>query len=72
MYKLVTKYILVGLRRENDLEGHAHLMMTPIVGAPHDFDTEEQAHDWAVNNHDELRHHREFIVQPVHHLVLGD
>lgn len=72
MYQLVTQYALHGLRRESDALGHAHLMLMPIAGAPHAFETEQQARDWAVENHEELRHHREFVVLPVHHLVLGD
>ena len=47
-------------------------MMTPIANAPHDFGTEAEARNWAVNNHDELRYHRKFIVPPVHYLVLAN
>jgi hypothetical protein len=72
MYKIVTKYALLGFRPENDSLGQAQMILKPIVGTPHDFETEEDAHDWALNNHDDMRHHREFVVLPVHHMVLTD
>ena len=73
MYKIITKYFLLGLRHENDLAGHAHgMLLKPIAGVPHDFETEQAAFDWALSNHDEMRHHREFVVLPVHHTVLID
>ncbi len=73
MYRLVTKYTLLGLRPDSETVGHMHnLMLRPIAGTPHDFDTEQAAIDWALGNHDDMRHHREFVVLPVHHMVLSD
>ena len=73
MYELVTKYALLGVRPEAEPSGHLlHLALRPVPGAPHDFASEEAARQWALNNHDEMRHHREFVVLPVHHLVLSD
>ncbi len=72
MYKLVTKYVLLGMRNEVDQLSHPHLALVPIPNAPQGFQTEQQAHDWALNNHDDMRHHRDFVVLPVHHMVLSD
>jgi hypothetical protein len=73
MYKIVTKYALLGLRHEHDAANHTHnQMLKPIPGAPHDFDTEQAAFDWALGNHDDMRHRLEFVVLPVHHMVLAD
>ena len=73
MYKIITKYTLLGLRHENDPTTHTHSMvLKPVSDAPHDFESEQAALDWALGNHDDLRHHREFVVLPVHHMVLAD
>jgi hypothetical protein len=73
MYKIVTKYALLGLRDEADSTTHTHhMMLRPIIGAPNHFDTEEAAYEWALGNHDDMRHHKEFVVLPVHHMVLSD
>jgi hypothetical protein len=67
MYRLVTKYTLLGLRPDN--ETHT-LVLKLIPNVPHDFETEQDATDWALSNHDDMRHHPEFVVIPVHHMVL--
>ena len=73
MYKIITKYTLLGLRHENDTANHTQSMvLKPVPDAPHDFETEQAAFDWALGNHDDMRHHREFVVLPVHHMVLAD
>ena len=73
MYKIVTKYTLLGLRNENDPITHTHSMvLKPVPDAPYNFESEQAALDWALGNHDDLRHHREFVVLPVHHMVLAD
>ena len=72
MYRLVTKYFLLGLRHEGDSLAHPHMALTPILNAPREFQTEQEAFDWALNNHDDMRHHRDFVVLPVHHMVLTD
>jgi hypothetical protein len=71
MYRIVTKYTIVGFRNETDPVNHTHHMaLKPVAGAPHDFETEQAAFDWALGNHEDMRHHREFVVLPVHHMVL--
>ncbi|UOQ99799.1 hypothetical protein MUN81_09945 [Hymenobacter sp. 5317J-9] len=71
MYRIVTKYTLVGFRDETDPVNHTHHMaLKPLPGVPHDFDTEQAALDWALNNHEDMRRYREFVVLPVHHMVL--
>lgn len=71
MYRIVTKYKLLGLRNEHDADHqHQHMMLRPIAQATEDFETEQAAFDWALANHDDLRHHPEFVVMPVHHMVL--
>lgn len=73
MYKIVTRYILVGFRNETDPVSHAHHMaLKPVPGAPHDFAAEQAAFEWALSNHDEMRHYHEFVVLPVHRMVLTD
>ncbi|GAB2716734.1 hypothetical protein GCM10011495_33520 [Hymenobacter frigidus] len=73
MYKIITKYTLLGLRHENDLASHTHnMVLKPVPEAPDSFATEQAAFDWALGNHDDLRHHPEFVVLPVHHMVLSD
>ncbi|GAB3578453.1 hypothetical protein [Hymenobacter daeguensis] len=71
MYRIVTKYKLLGLRNEHEAaHQHNHMVLRPIAGVPEAFDTEQAAFDWALGNHDDLRHHPEFVVMPVHHMVL--
>ena len=71
MYKIATKYSLLGLRHENDAVTHTqHLALKPIPGVPQAFDSEQAAFDWALGNHDDMRHYPEFVVLPVHHMVL--
>lgn len=73
MHQLVTHFALFGLRLENDPVSHApHQLLRPIAGAPPAFDTEAAALEWARRNHDELRHHPQFVVLPVHRLVMAD
>jgi len=73
MYKIVTRYTLLGLRPETDPAHHTlGMVLRPVPGVPHDFPTEQAAFDWALGNHDDLRHHREFVVLPVHHMMLAD
>ncbi len=67
MYRLVTKYTLLGFRP--DPETHSMLLKS-IPGVPSDFETEQAAFDWALNNHEDMRHYPEFVVLPVHHAVL--
>ena len=71
MYRLVTKYRILGLRHEHDTTHHINQMVIkPIDAVPQDFETEQAATDWALANHDDLLHHPEFVVMPVHHMVL--
>ncbi len=71
MYRLVTKYTLVGFRQETDSVNNTHhLALKPVPNAPHDFETEQAAIEWALSNRDDMRHHPEFVVLPVHHMVL--
>ena len=73
MYKIVTKYTLLGLRNENDPVTQSHSMvLKPVQDAPNNFESEQAALDWALGNHDDLHHHLEFVVLPVHHMVLAD
>lgn len=72
MYKIVTKYTLLGLRRETDHSNHVELALRPIPGVPAEFNSEQAALDWALSNHDDFRHYPEFIVQAVRHMVLTD
>lgn len=73
MYKLVTRYTLVGFRNETDPVTHTHHMaLKPIPGVPHDFASEQAAFEWALGNHDDMRHYPEFVVLPVHRMVLSD
>jgi hypothetical protein len=67
MYRLATKYTLLGLRHDHDTNS---MMLKPIPGVPQDFHSEIAATDWALSNHNEMRHHPEFVVIPVHHMVL--
>ena len=73
MYKIVTRYTLVGFRNETDPVNHTHhMILKPVPDAPHDFYSEQAAFEWALANHDDMRHYSEFVVLPVHHMVLSD
>ena len=71
MYRLVTKYRILGLRHEHDAANHINQMvLKPVSAAPQEFETEKAATDWAIANHDDMLHHPSFVVMPVHHMVL--
>lgn len=71
MYRLVTKYRIFGLRHEHDTTNHTnHMVLKPVSAAPQEFETEQTATDWALANHDDMLHHPDFVVMPVHHMVL--
>ncbi|GAA3960042.1 hypothetical protein [Hymenobacter antarcticus] len=71
MYRIVTKYSLLGLRNETDpVHQSNYMVLKPISGVPHEFETEQAAFDWALNNHEDIRHYPEFVVLPVHRAVL--
>jgi|GEM_PF-3507406 len=72
--RLLTKYRIFKLSHEPATGHDTHATawsFRPLVGEEeHEFDTEQQAHEWIADNPEIMIRCREFVIVPVHHLVL--